>query len=588
MIVDLPEEQKPDTKPPRKTGWFWNVLFFICTLGYFGGLNVILLQDIPLLLFLIVAIGLLVWPIVLMGKKPKHRAVLGFILWVFVVYAGMLALLTTVIPPFAISPQTTYLTEPRSKKFYGIDYAAFIEKQLDPGVPPEDNGFRLLTETLGRSFFGNNFADKHWNRLCHYLDLSVEIEPTLTFVSWSEYEKTLTPEEKEIVDASFSEFLLPWSEEAMPIVRRWLDENDPALDLFVVAADKPTLYVPPMFDGFFDTLLINDDICRTISRSIQVRVRYRLAIGEIDKAWDDVLVIYRLAEQHRRAIWNVVSALVNTAIVGIANQTAESVLLHSGWTSVEIRRKAEEIAPFLQPFREDEIRMILRNERLMALDYMQHLSTVAMEVSDKKKGGAPVFWDWFKQKNLEASLRRGYAMVELNRQFDEMEQRFFSGALKPGNEMNEPFGMYELLKIFAKHGKIVAVPIMIGRISGGLLLPSAEFIRVTLKRHQTNAALLRIQFALEAYRQENGNYPDKLDDLREEIPLDPFSGEPFRYIAREPGIARGPDIAREPGTVSPGYLLCSVGPNSIDDAGRDHNDFPKGDDIRRQMPNDPL
>jgi hypothetical protein len=34
----------------------------------------------------------------------------------------------------------------------------------------------------------------------------------------------------------------------------------------------------------------------------------------------------------------------------------------------------------------------------------------------------------------------------------------------------------------------------------------------------------------------------------------------------------------------PGFLLYSVGPNGIDEEGRDRNDDPKGDDIRRRVP----
>jgi len=72
-------------------------------------------------------------------------------------------------------------------------------------------------------------------------------------------------------------------------------------------------------------------------------------------------------------------------------------------------------------------------------------------------------------------------------------------------------------------------------------------------------------------RDNDGKYPEALDDLLGRfisgIPLDPFSGEPFRYVLEERG-----------------YLLYSVGPNGIDEEGRGYSDTPRGDDIRRRVP----
>ena len=87
-----------------------------------------------------------------------------------------------------------------------------------------------------------------------------------------------------------------------------------------------------------------------------------------------------------------------------------------------------------------------------------------------------------------------------------------------------------------------------------------------------HVSLTHLVFALEAYRRDNGDYPDGLDALREryiaEIPIDPFSGKAFRYVKE-----------------GENYLLYSVGSNGVDDEGRNHNDEPKGDDIRRRYGN---
>lgn len=71
-------------------------------------------------------------------------------------------------------------------------------------------------------------------------------------------------------------------------------------------------------------------------------------------------------------------------------------------------------------------------------------------------------------------------------------------------------------------------------------------------------AILRgtaLMYALEAYKTEKGEYPERLDALKPEyvstITLDPFSGNPFVYSRTEGG-----------------YQLYSVGPNVKDDKGK--------------------
>jgi hypothetical protein len=162
-------------------------------------------------------------------------------------------------------------------------------------------------------------------------------------------------------------------------------------------------------------------------------------------------------------------------------------------------------------------------------------------------------------------------MVEMNRRFDEIEQWYFSDTLKLNDEFHSG-GMYYILKMMAWYGQFGAVPRSIGQMMGSLLCPAIEAWRAANRRQEAEFSLLHLLFALEAYHRDNGGkYPDTLDALLgryiDAIPLDPFSGESFRYIVEPPG-----------------YLLYSVGPNGIDEDGRDRSDTPKGDDLRRRVP----
>ncbi len=569
MSPNTTENGKPDPKPPKKAKWYWTLFWFVAILWMLGGVKILLLQDIPLLLFLGIALGLFFLPVARWLGRPQRSWITA--VWGLGVIIAIWVSSAFVIPPFSISRQTTYLTEPRAKTFYGIDYHAVIDKQLDPGGPAEDNGFRLLIETFGRSLFDFQLKDQHWDRLCRYLDLPTDTEPKLTFVDWRSFARALPPEESQILNkSSCRETTLPWSEEAKPIVRRWLDGNDAALDQFAVAARKPVLYLPLLFGNtFLDSVFINDHCCREMVRSLEVRVGYRLAVGEIDAAWDDVLAMYRIAGHHRRAVWNMSSSLIDNSIMSETDRAAEAVMIRSGWSAEEIRRKLDEIAPFQQPFRDDEIKGFLLNERFTALDSAQHLMDEDALSRDRSD------FDRFKQRIGLRFCRLGIIMTRLNRRFDEMERQFFNDTSELNDKREIP-DMYEILKTLAWYGQIGAPSALIARTMEGMLFATYEPWRISLKKRQTEAVLTYLAFALEAYRREHGHYPERLVDLPEheidEVSVDPFSKAPFRYLLK-------PSADGEPG-----FLLYSVGPNGIDEDGRGWADDPRGDDIRRRMP----
>lgn len=575
MTASPPEKQDIDAKKPKKTKWYWSVPGFVTALWMLGGINMLLLRDIPLLLFAGAIAVPFFFPISAWLGRPKRRWVDG--LW----YFGAIILVLFVIPPFSISRQTTCLTQPRSEKYYGIDYSAVIEKRLEPGIPAEDNGFRLLTRTLGRPLFRDPLKDRHWDRLCRYLDLPTEIEPVSAFVDWNIFVKNLEPEEDRIIEKTVCEdHRLPWPDEKLPVVRRWTDENETALDLFVAASKMPVLYVPPMFeDNLASTILVNDDTCRRMAEGLQVRVRYRISTGETENAWDDVLAIYRLREHHRRATWCLISLLVNGSIQGTANLAAESVLIHADWSPGEIRRRADEIAPFLQPLREDEVKVLLLNERFTALDFIQGIANGNYDFFDRDDQEEPRderSLDRLQRKVKMRFCRMGKVMIGMNKRFDEIEQQFFDDSPIESSE-RKSLDLSGICKTFARYGQFGMVPIVMGQVMESLLIPSFESPRISLKSRRAEIELTRLRFALEAWcRGHEGHYPADLSDLQGdimgEIPTDPFSKESFRYVVKPTEDDRS------------GFLLYSVGPNGLDEEGRIWDDTPRGDDIRRRAP----
>jgi hypothetical protein len=114
----------------------------------------------------------------------------------------------------------------------------------------------------------------------------------------------------------------------------------------------------------------------------------------------------------------------------------------------------------------------------------------------------------------------------------------------------------------------------IGDIIVNTLMPALHAVTRAEVRGKVNFDMTHIVLALDAYRADNGNYPEKLSVLTPkyltEIPKDRFSDSDLIY-RRERG----------------GYLMYSVGNNGKDDDGKSiHNDPPDedGDDIVVRTP----
>ena len=104
------------------------------------------------------------------------------------------------------------------------------------------------------------------------------------------------------------------------------------------------------------------------------------------------------------------------------------------------------------------------------------------------------------------------------------------------------------------------------RVVIALFSPAAEQARLAEDRGTARYQLTRVAFALAIYRAENGEYPERLEQLvpaaLAELPSDPFTGRPFVYQRTDDG-----------------FRLYSVGDNQQDDGGATFDTDPRGDDL---------
>jgi hypothetical protein len=159
-------------------------------------------------------------------------------------------------------------------------------------------------------------------------------------------------------------------------------------------------------------------------------------------------------------------------------------------------------------------------------------------------------------------------MIDINRYYDERSENVMDFVEE---ENSSQMSLIYLLKMYAWYGQTKFATAFISKVYRNLA--GLSNYPDTIRWREANESLTRLLFALELYRREHGGtYPESLDELRngyiDELPLDPFSQQSFLYVL---------DDDRR------GYLIYSVGSNGIDENGRNNNDTPKGDDVRRRI-----
>ena len=99
------------------------------------------------------------------------------------------------------------------------------------------------------------------------------------------------------------------------------------------------------------------------------------------------------------------------------------------------------------------------------------------------------------------------------------------------------------------------------------LLPMVVQAAQDQARHEANLDLMQLGLLVEQHHAEHGVYPESLNALvGGQPPLDPFTGDPYRYLPR-----------------ADGFLLYSLGSNLVDDGGLDN--YTRGDIVWRGMEN---
>jgi hypothetical protein len=475
-------------------------------------------------------------------------------------------------PRIIVSRETTYLTEPLDEDGY-VDYVAAVNQRGSKGVTAENNAAVLYWQALGPA----PISEQH--RMQFFMRLGVDPLP----MKGDYFEPLVTLQERldeeESVDKNLSRLeedalwhrheqrderrdamlRAPWTQQDDPLAAKWLNDNRQVLGLFLQGTKQERHFVPTFVDtsdpderGTLLTSSMYAGEYRTVTRALLMRSMYDLADGHSNKAWQDCLGCFRIAN-HIGDGSNIIHAM---ASVGCTNMAAHAVptILHDGkFSSEELNAMRIELRPCAK--HASVTTAIDLDERLMWLDLIQAIARGQMDVMDEpRKGRGSVDWNLMLREfntwidKLVAEMRKeeaGDPNADVGELIEARHARFEKNVTywAAGFPFSRSARTHVMISLWAAMTDPAVVTLM-----------TAE------RKCKSNIERLDLVFALEQFRAQTGKYPRSLAKLVPahiaKIPLDPLAAQPFRYRAQDDG-----------------YMLWSVGPNGVDDDGRTREDY---------------
>ena len=237
--------------------------------------------------------------------------------------------------PLEISPETTYLTEPRTADGRGIDYLAYFQSRLPKEMATDENGFRVVMREVGLSEnlrkdleISPDFIRQFYKSL----DLDPAAEPKTPLVdhyrAWDEWAAVkypnLSDEEREKLDVvrnDMDSWFANYNDDRREFTDEWVQKNSPALDLLSRELQKEIFAWPLARQHEEDVSSIHDGGYLPFpnefllwARELKFRALWRLHQGDTTGALADQLAIKRLA----RKMENSLGCVLSTMLVGIA------------------------------------------------------------------------------------------------------------------------------------------------------------------------------------------------------------------------------------------------------------------------------
>lgn len=535
----------------------------------------------------------------------------------------------TATPRIWLSRDTTFITGPLTKDGYP-DYVAAINSRAGEGVTAGNNAAVPLLRALGPTALR---YDETRAQVLEQLGLKDLPKDGPYLVTWSDYvdERTHGHADADAIEDEYKyqlELALfgPWKKDDAPLVAEWMAENETPIDWAVEASRCTRCYVPIFLRSDDDSYGMGRALAladvRDLVRLLCCRANLRLGTGDVDAAWSDVMICFRLNRVYAQDT-NTASWLVALSLDTSATQCARALAQHAAPTPEQVQRYLADLEslPPLPQMSE----LIDRDQRFSFLDTVLRLARVANgDLVIEREEDHPFlqalrlgdvvvdFEEALRQVNLlyDRQVRicsrmplheRMRAANQMDDELDELAESFnfpedfaeeappeepptsvtgrvgravdtikerLAPAELPAEEEEEPtepppatleeeaiqlrdeiiaeIKEFEALftgEPFTEEQRWIVSQLKAletdrerGRYVFDLMKGFHTIVGMLVKteiRAEATMELLRVTFALSAYRTRHGTSPDSLDELAPDfipaVPLDPFTGRAFDY-----------------------------------------------------------
>ncbi len=469
-------------------------------------------------------------------------------------------------PPIAVSPQTTYITEPLGSN--GLpDYEQYLLDTARRGVTRENNAAVLLFQAMWPAELEPDQYDVVAAELG--LDEIPSANDALQRLYGKENQSRISewlqkrqqPSEEsdvaEVIDFAISQ---PWTSQQLPPLAEWLDANQKPIDMLVEASRRTRFYPPsPTLlddqpDLLIEVLLPGIQAIRDAARALSIRAMRGVGENNLDQSWRDTLAIYRLGELAGEGD-TLVEQLVSVAIRGIACKATASILESDHLTEELVKQIRKDLITFTPIHRVAQC--VDQLERISTLNAIVHSSIYGFDslsrTGTQNDSGAPITSrtvDWniiLRHLNqrydlLVAAMKLppGIAREQAIAQFDADLQ---TDAIR----LRQPMQMVSTLLSRKQRSEMIAI------VFESLMMPAVSAACGAEDRVNATFTMIQLAAALAQFRVEHGAYPQKLEELKpsilNKVPVDERSN-PFVYKP-----------------IDKGFLLYTIGDNGKDDGG---------------------
>ncbi|MGD0898188.1 MAG: alpha/beta hydrolase [Thermoguttaceae bacterium] len=497
-----------------------------------------------------------------------------------------------------ISKETTYITGPWRKDGY-VDYVAALNERCSKGITPENNAAVPFLKAMGPG----EILPYHRDEYCRMLGIRPLPEKGDYYVTLDKYAKGSKDAEKPAAKAGeegrdvlweqqTQAMKRPWSKKEFPVLAGWLAANERPLALVIEASKRPRRYDPLISgDGSAMAILLPAvQGSREPARALTARAMLRLDEGKVDGAWEDLLACHRLARLVGQGP-TLVDELVAITLDGMACAGDQALLQHARLAPARIatmRADLDKLPPMPQMVDKidvaerfmflDTVGMVARRGLSRLVDLLGSLS------GDSEPGGKSMF-----KPLIDSTVTAAVDWDQVLRMGNSWYDRMVDACRKPTRaerqaaldkihddlrKLTAASNGWKSLGLSMLGGQRSAISERVGNVLVSLVVPADMMVAQAENRGAMQFDLIRLAFALAAYRADHGSYPAKLADL---VP---------KYVAEVPKdifIAAELHYRQEGG----GYLLYSVGPNGQDDGGKGREDCKEGegwDDIVVRVP----